>query len=140
MVNHINAFLNTKLIENDNSKTSYLETAGNLFLTPIRDLTKGGSYTVIRERGAFKKLDVSTPTRSLVKGVLPFITYVPAILLGTLFKGLAQFSSNAREHHTIAAIKNTVIERKDVADMVSDEELLKELDDPYRRRIKTFVI
>ncbi len=102
MIDHLNAFLNTKVIENDNTKTSYLESAGNAFLTPVRYLAKGRTYTIIRENGAFKQLRSTTPDSSIIKIVLAIIAFVPAILLGTLLKGLAQFNSNAREHHAIA--------------------------------------
>jgi len=95
----------------------------------------------MRTNGAFKELYVpATANRSLIQVVLAIILFVPAILLGTLLKGLAQFNSNAREHHRIAAINNTAIERKDVKEKSSIEEILKELDEPYRRRIKTLVI
>ncbi len=141
MVNHINAFFNTKLTEDDSAKTSYLESAGDVLLRPVRELTKGRSYVLIRKNGAFKELYMpATASRSWIHVVIAIIFLVPTTLLGTLLKGLAQFSSNAREHHRIAVINNTAIERKDVKGKRSIEEIRQELDDPYHRRIKTLVI
>ncbi len=140
MVNHINAFFNTNLVECDGARTSYLEAAGNILLNPVRYLTKGRTYMVYRTNGEFEKLGGffldEQQRRTFTKVVLAIIAFIPSILLGTFVKGLALLSSSARERHGFAVIHNTLLDRKEI--QLNSQEARKF--NPYCQKIKNLVI